>query len=454
MAKRLSWKFWITFWLTALIFLAGWFFYWETRNQGTGKLETLVNLLPGTEEMKGEYKSIASLFNYFSNTNGQEKNLLVLFQNNLEIRPGGGFIGTFGIAKIKDGHVQEFKTYDTGVFDANMKEIIAPPYPITETMKVKAWALRDSNYSPDFATNARKAEEFYHLEGGTEKLDGVIAITTNVLTSLLKLTGPITLEDYPGTYSDENAILALEYQVEKAYDEQGIAKNDRKSIINELANAIKEKTANLSIPQKYELFKILMEDLKKKDIQMYFKDATLQKEIEKSNWGGLVDSEWKKDYLLAVDANYGAYKSDYYVKRSMDYSIDLTGETPKVILKITYNHTAKQRDFMTKDYITYLRVYAPDGAWLDTTLSKNLESPKFGNEFGKKYFGTIVRVPLGSEKTVVLEYTLPKEIANSYNLKIQKQAGINDVPVAVHVTDAQGKKDFNYALNSDIVINN
>ena len=416
-------------------------------------METLVSILPGTEEIKGEYKSIVSLFNYFSDTNGQEKNLLVLFQNNLEIRPGGGFIGTFGIAKIKDGHIQEFKTYDTGIFDANIKEIIAPPYPITETMKVKSWALRDSNYSPDFATNAKKAEEFYALEGGTEKLDGVIAVTTNVLTSLLKLTGPITLEDYPGSYSDENAILALEYQVEKAYDEQGIAKENRKSIINELANAIKEKTANLSIPQKYELFKILLDDLKKKDIQMYFSDSTLQAEIKKSNWGGLVDSEWKKDYLLAVDANYGAYKSDYYVKRSMDYSVDLTGENPKVLLKITYNHTAKQRDFMTKDYLTYLRVYAPDGAWLDDVNSKNFESPKFGNEFGKKYFGAIVRVPLGTEKTVTLEYSLPKNIKENYNLKIQKQAGINDVPVAVHIINSQEKNDSDYVLNSDVILN-
>jgi len=49
---------------------------------------------------------------------------------------------------------------------------------------------------------------------------------------------------------------------------------------------------------------------------------------------------------------------------------------------------------------------------------------------------------------------LPKELADNYNLKIQKQAGINDEPVAIHLIDKNGiKTDYESVLNSDFILN-
>ena len=53
------------------------------------------------------------------------------------------------------------------------------------------------------------------------------------------------IEGYPGEYRDENAILQLEYQVEKGYAEQGIAKVERKNIMGELADVLAQKVAKL-----------------------------------------------------------------------------------------------------------------------------------------------------------------------------------------------------------------
>jgi len=328
---------------------------------------------------------------------------------------------------------------------------VPAPYPMWEMLRIKTMQFRDSNFSPDFPTNAKKAEEFYYLGQGQEKFDGVVGVTTNVLISFLKATGPVEIPGYPGTYGDENAVLTLEYQVEKAFDEQGIARGDRKNVMNELGKVILQKISTLSLPQKIEFAKIIFEDLNKKDIQLYFKDPALQAQVENNGWSGEVDSVWKKDYLMTADANLGSYKSDYYVKRSLDYSVDLSGETPKAILKITYNHTAKQRDWMTNNYTDFLRVYVPDGSWLDD--SKNFDNPKFGKEFNKTYFGAIARVPIGTSKIVELEYTLPKEIKDDYSLKIQKQAGLNNIPAAVHIIDAnRDKKDYEFTMNGDIIL--
>lgn len=445
MARVYSKKFWIIFWLTSTIFLVAFYFFLNFKNSN---ISDVADILPMSEK----YKSVAAFVDYFSAKDEQEKTFLILFQNNLEIRPGGGFIGSFGILKIKNSNISNLQIHDSGIFDGRVPDGILPPYPIPETLRINSWKLRDSNFSPDFAVNAQKAEEFYYLGKGGEKFDGVIGITTNVLISFLKATGPIQIEGYPGTYADENAIYDLEYQVEKAFEEQGIARADRKSVLNDLGKTILQKAAAFNIGQKIKLAEIIYDDLSKKDIQLFFTDPVLNAQARKAGWAGEVDQSWKNDYLMASDANLGAWKSDYYVKRSFDYTIDLTGDAPKAVLKITYNHTAVKKDFMTKDYLTYLRVYVPEGSWL--VNSKNFADAKFGSEFGKKYFGAIVRVPLGTSKTVELNYTLPKQIADNYNLKIQKQAGLNDIPVAAHIIDKIGqKKDYSYIMNSDIILN-
>lgn len=456
MAKKHSIKFWFLFWTSSIIFLVGWFLYWNTRDNEkvSETVSNVVNFLPFDESQKNEYKALFEIGNYFMNTGGEEKKILVLFQNNMEIRPGGGFIGAFGIISIKDGKVISIETHDLSNFDARIPDTEKPPYPMEQTLGIKSWKLRDSNFSPDFQTNAKKAEDFYYMGNGQEKFDGVIGITANMLTSVLKVTGPIEIEGYPGTYDSENAMISLEYQVEKAFEEQGIERGERKSVINDLAIEIEKRIFDLSTSQKLELANILLEDLKKKDVQLYFKDPSLQRVVEEAGWTGNVDREWTNDFLMISDANLGAFKSDYYVKRSIDYTVDFTSEKPIAHLIINYSHTAKQKDWMTRDYLSYLRVYAPEGAWF--IGGTNFDSPQYGNELGKKYFGSIVKVPIGSSKKVEITYSLPENInPDGYALKIQKQAGINDVPVDVHIISKNGlRNDYSYTMNGDINVKN
>lgn len=451
--KKYSIKFWFIFWLLAALFLAGWFVFWEIKNKGLRSANTAINYLPLESEKKEKYKTIVSIADHVLKKDGVEKTFLILFQNNLELRPGGGYIGTFGILKIKDGAVLDIQTHDLSNFDGRIPDTEEPPYPMRETLGIKSWKMRDSNFSPDFAENAKKAEFFYKLGQGQENLDGVIGLTANVLTTALKTTGPISIEGYPGTYDSENAIITLEYQVEKGYVSQGIGQGERKSIMNALAEEIVKRIASLSVSQRLELFQTMINDLDRKDVQLYFKDKNLEQLVERVNWGGSVDQRWQQDYLMAVDANLGAFKSDYYVKRSLEYNIDLTGEVPKVNLKITYQHTAQQKDWMTRDYLTYLRVYVPENSWL--TNNSGSKDTRFGSELGKKYFGFIVKVPINSAKTVELEYSLPKEIKDSfYDLKIQKQAGVSDVPVKINIKEKEGdEKSYETLMNSDITIN-
>lgn len=450
MPKKYSLRFWITFWTIAAIVLFAWFLFLQIRNRSISFLNRFVDIAPISRESQDDLHALIDMADSVLRTDGREKVFLILFQNNMEIRPGGGFIGSFGILKIRDGHVTDFASHDVANFDGRIPSIVPPPYPMKETLKIDSLKFRDSNYAPDFAENAKQAEYFYHLGDGQEQFDGVVAITTNVLSSFLKLTGPVTVPGYPGEYTADNAVLGLEEQVEKNFLEQGIERGDRKAIMNPLAAEILSRVKDFSLSQKYELFKVVLEDLRRKDVQLSFHDESLQQRVERAHWDGKMDALWPDDYLMAVDANLGAWKSDYYVKRSMNYTADFSGEKPHAKLEITYNHTATEKTWLVKDYQTYLRVYVPKGSWL-ASVSGNATDPKFGEEFGKKYFGVLVQVKLGESKTVTIEYDLPQSVSpDFYDLKIQKQPGLNDIPVTIHMIDKSGlREDKEVVLNRD-----
>jgi hypothetical protein len=444
MAKKYSIKFWIIFWLVAALLLAGWYVFLQFKNRNIANLKPFVKIAPVGSERRSEISVLMDIYGQISGSGG-EKNLLVLFQNDLELRPGGGFIGAFGVIKMRNGKIADIQVFDTGNFDKNIPNTETPPTPLADILGTESWKMRDSNWSPDFRVNAEKAEYFYKLGGGKENIDGVIAINTLVLNSILEITGPVKIEGYPGEYRDENAILQLEYQVEKGYAEQGIEKSGRKNIMGELADVLAQKMQSLNLSQQFTLAKEMENHLKQKDIQLFFQDENLQKETENIGWGGRVKDSGG-DYLMVVDANLLSLKSDYCIKRKMDYRIDLTGENPQAVLNITYQHTCRAKDWMTTDYRDWLRVYVPKDSYL-TESSGETGDIQFSKELGKKVFGMRVDVPVGETKTITLKYQFPKYIKDSnYRLLVQKQSGSGVVPFEISVKKTDGS-DFSAKEN-------
>lgn len=380
------------------------------------------------------------------------KTFLVLFQNNMELRPGGGFIGSFAIVKTENGKIKSYAVHDTSNFDGRIPDNKEMPEPMKKIFRIDAWKLRDSNYSPDFPTNVKKALEFYYQGQGEEKFDGVVAVNAVVMESLLEITGPIRLDGYPNIFESETVMVSLEKQVEIDFNKQGIDRGDRKDIMNDFLSELLKKSGELSSLDKIKLIKNIGQELDNKNIQLYFNDAKLQEVAKEATWDGEMDTVWEGDYLMAVDANLGAYKSDYVIERSMQYSLDLSKNLPEATLKITYKHNGKTKDWMIQDYLTYLRVYLPKGSKI--VSSSEVGELAYGEEFNKKFMGQFIKVPINSSKTVEIKYTLPVEFKNKeYQLKIQKQSGVNELPIVGDIILADGRaKHFETTLTADRAI--
>jgi hypothetical protein len=394
--------------------------------------------LPLEADTKKELEAVKHLADVLLSKDGVQRTYLVLLQNNYELRPGGGFLGQYAIVKVKDGAVLSTFVEDANLLDQRITVKITPPYPLTRKLQLKRWKMRDSNFSPDFPTNAQKAEYFYRLAGGGQKFDGVIAINANVFDHALAITGPVTPAGYSTTFKAEDGALKLEEVVEKAYLGDDVAaelKQNRKAIMKVLAvEMVKRLTTVDNIPK---MIEFAHRELGEKNIMLYFKDTALQNIVAGVKWDGTVNTDWTNDYLMLVDANLGALKSDYFIDRRVNYEVDFTGEKPTATLTHTYKHRATYGDWRTSDYHTYLRAYVPKGAKL---LERQLVSYPLTDEgFNKTYFGVFVDAVMNHETPGMIKYELPDAIKEEgYQLMLQKQSGVGTTPVTITIKRKNG----------------
>jgi len=402
-------------------------------------LDSVSRFLPIPADEKKEIEVLNTIVSTFTKNDDKEKTFLILLQNNTELRPGGGFLGQYAIVQIKNGNVVSTKVEDANLLDQRILAKVPTPYPFERMMQLKNWKFRDSNFSPDFPTNVEKAEYFFRLAGGNSKqFDGVVAVNSQVFDNLFTLTGPISVPGYTGEFNSENASRRLEEIVEKAYImNPSLDTQNRKAILKTMAPIILQKLLTLGNVTK--IADLFHNEMKNRNVMLNFTDQNLQQVVASVHWDGTMPKDWAGDYLMAVDANMGALKTDFYMRREMNYDLDFTQEKPTVTLNVKYKNTAPSGDWRTSDYHAYLRTYVPQGA---TFVSSHMVSHiNTANEFGKTYFGFKVDVVMGTEVDGQIIYTLPDSITpDNYKLLIQKQSGAGSVPVTVRVKMKDGKQ--------------
>jgi hypothetical protein len=445
--------------------LLGWFGFSAIQSHKTqfavGSLalfEKVSKLLPIEPDTKKEIEVVNTLVQEITLHDDRTRVFLVLLQNNYELRPGGGFLGQYAVIKVKNAEIIATTVEDANLLDQRIKNAnikVTPPWPLTRYAQIKRWMLRDSNFSPDFPYNAQKAEYFYRLGGGHEKFDAVIAVNSDVFNHLLDVTGPITMAGF-GTFSSTDGALKLEEAVEKNYlgdDVPAELKQNRKNVMKQIAAEMIKRLNHVDQIQK--LAEFAQNELRTKDIMIYFHDTQLQSLVESVHWDGGVATDWNNDYLMVVDANLGALKSDYYVKRSLAYTVDFTGEKPKANVSYTYNHTATTGDWRTSDYHTYARILAPIGSkYIDQ--SRRHTGGVIGQDstdLNKTVFGYKVDALMGRALETGIEYELPDTITpENYHLLIQKQSGTGTIPVTVTLKTKEKEYTQSFELKKDLNI--
>lgn len=363
---------------------------------------------------------------------------LLLFLNNTEMRPGGGFIGVYALLKLDKGTPHLLKVEGTEGFDNNGKIDFesTPPAPLSKYLEVKRWYFRDSNWSADFASSSEKSIELFLKQdnmANVQKIDGVIGLTPTVMEEILKIAGPITIDNQE--FNSKNFTEKLEYEVEYGYAKKGIEFKDRKAIIGKMATELLSQLKFKVFKDWPKYYGVAQKMLAQKQIVIYSTNPSEQEFLSARGFGGVM-KKTSGDYLLWTDANLGALKTDAAITRELSYQIVPTSSGKFLATaKMKFIHTGNF-DWRTSRYRDYVRIFVPIGSQLvggggqmEKEKSKQVGKIDSGIENGRQWFGAFIAVEPGRTGELSFNYYLPNNIVNSiqnneYSLLVQKQIGI------------------------------
>ncbi|MBI2404936.1 DUF4012 domain-containing protein, partial [Candidatus Gottesmanbacteria bacterium] len=356
----------------------------------------------------------------------EKKTYLLLFQNSMELRPTGGFIGSVGLATLSEGKILDLQIQDVYTVDGQLKGHVDPPTPIAEFLGQEHWYLRDSNWDPDFGKSGERAAWFYEKETGV-KVDGVIAINVPVIDDLLFATGPIELGDYNDRITAENFFGKSLYYTQSGFFPGSTQKKD---FLGTLAHAIITKLTTQKGTDPLLVFRAITQGLQRHDVLFFLKDPQLSRLVASLEWGGVVPGKqicesYKEsclfDYFAIVDANVSVNKVNYFVKRDIvrQVTIEESGAIAETIL-ISYKNTSVGDSGGGGQYRNYARFYIPSDIIIGSiTLdgqvvrSKKEEKDKPALLPYKQNEGAVEEmmvmavvfdVPAGSERRMVISY--------------------------------------------------
>ncbi len=407
------------------------------------------------------------------------KTYLVLLQNTSERRPTGGFPGTYAIIAFDRGVLKKVFVDDIYNPDGQAKENVIPPVPlqhITPTL-----GMRDANWFADFPTSARKIEEYYANDGGAV-LDGVFAITPDVITKILRVMGPIDMPEYGVTLTADNFVAEVQDNVEVKGD-----RTQPKKIVMDFQPLFFEELAHQDHEHWLQIAKILMDSMRQKEILAYFNDKNLEQEVRANGFGGEV-LDPKGDYASVVFSNVKGSKSDAVTKNSFNFSSDLGDAQIGHTMVITRAHQGgnSKYPFYNKDNPSYVKVYVPKGSVfeaitgqdnpnykplvshedlgfksdpdlvaIEQTMRHPLEGVDVFEEADKTVFGFWMITKPQKTSTVRLTYHTPADLlgldAKTYTLLWQKQLGSQGDQLHVNVKIPDGHAILNHSPDVQVL---
>lgn len=350
---------------------------------------------------------------------------LVLFQNNYELRPTGGFISNYGVLKFSHGMYAGLEFHDV-YGDIDKHDYVEPPLVLSTLLKgpgFEGLTFRDANFDPDFPKSKDELIQFYNMVYPDTKIDGVIAADFTFLENMVGMYEPLKVEDYELTKANLFETLSSVVSDIDRHNEEAL--KNRKNISGEIVKKIITKT--LILPWRISTaLDELAQAFDEKHVVAAFNRSGLANAFAKRYWDGSTPKSESGDFLAVNDANYGGMKTNRYISHDVTYELNVTGQkdirgNPVVTAKVTENikHNGIWNIPLSGPYTGYLRTLIP--------LSSNVIKGGTVKENSEDsiVLGELLNIPVGGEATYSYEYTLPEYIWSDgiYNLHLHKQPG-------------------------------
>ncbi len=371
---------------------------------------------------------------------GSDARLLLVAQDTQELRPTGGYIGSFGILRVHDG-VVELESYQSFEDLPAADPPLAPP-PGLDQILTHPWGLENGNWWPDFPTSAANLRDLLQRQGGPP-VDGVVAITEDLLGQLVGVFQPVQLPSY------DQPVVADGFEQRALYEVELKRPLDtpRKKFIIELAHEVVDRIFTLHADQVPQVAEIMDAAVGRGDLQVWFADRARQGLLDGTMIAGALPRPAGGDFLSVVEFNASASKANAQLERTITYTVSKGGFGGRLVGHVTIHYVNHgTRTEINPYYAGDVRIYVPLGTDLvpedEPVLDADTEQPRPPGDIDTidvhatkldpasdgpyDVFGASVVVsPDGGQATVRVSYELPKTVTTDgrYALTWYRQAG-------------------------------
>lgn len=360
--------------------------------------------LPDIRERAAHSEAALAAMITFVGGNGP-RSYLFLSQNPDEVRPTGGFIGTYGVVTGVGGKlaVDRFDSIESWI----AAHPDAEPLPEERGSLYRFEArLRQSianvNTLPDWPQSAQLAARLWE-RGGEEPVDGVISFTPAFLARLLTVLGPVVVEDYNETVTASNLVERLDFYT---HEQRGALGRDRKDFVAVLAQAVMDRLIAARTSQWAALGNVVAASFEAREAMAWSADADVASVLAERQWDAALP-DVPGDFVAPSEFQYAA-KNGRTLRRTYQHRVALHPDgsgTVTTSLRIV-NPLPPEELFNPPDVVAYITMYGPRGATINAESDPlGVPEPALAGHPAHGWFRPLVPQ---SETTLTVVWDVPR----------------------------------------------
>ena len=328
--------------------------------------DDLVNRLPRIRaRARSAEQGLTSLMTFAGDSG--PKRYLFLSQNPDEVRPTGGFIGTYGVLTAEGGRLKLERYRNITQWIGDHPEAVVPAAQAGAPFKYHGpplpRTLANVNSVPDWPQAADLAAQLWEM-GGEAPVDGVISFTPGFLARTLTVLGPIEIPSYNETLTAQNLHDRLDFQTHRASPPVGV---DPKDFVAIVARTVLEKVLAAPASQWEPLGAVMGQAFEAREALAWSKDADVAASLSERGWDGAFPTA-DGDFFYNSEFAYAA-KNGRGIQRTYDHNVALQADgNGRVTTTVTVTNTLPP-DPLNTSTLAYLTLYGPTGSVFNEAAS-------------------------------------------------------------------------------------
>jgi hypothetical protein len=402
----------------------------------------LATQLPAARLQAARAEGALRAFLSFAGADGDRRYLL-FSQNPDEIRPTGGFIGTFGVitANANGIALERYGSSDEWALDpahaAAKVSSADAPVPFRIVSPPSNQLLLNSNATPDWPTDAKLAADMW-VRGGEAPVDGVLSFTPDALARMLTVLGPVDVPDFNETVTAANLIERADFHT---HQEPATSTAQRKRFISSVTGVVIQRLLHVPASKWVELSKVMAASFESRESLAWSSHTEVQSVLSEFGWDGAFTGA-AGDFVGVSEFEFGA-KNARALRRTYDHHVTLNANgSAKVDTTVTISNPSPFHPDYNINSLSYVVHYGPRGGVIsdgtkttdanESSLANQpaaawlLAAPPGGQDTARVVWnvpGLLTRQPDGSMEYSLTWWHLPAHTGDVVNLKVDPPAG-------------------------------